>query len=252
MRRVSSSVLLIVVLTFFTHAGPAQGQELVPATGEAYFSITPYLWLVNLSMDATLGSRTLESDVSTSDIFDKLQFGAMGYIEGGKNGWGAFVEPIYAALSDDVTVTVPGVGERELSWDADQLWLDFGGLRQVHRNIWILGGARYYHMDSDVTIGENLENDSSGISTWNGFVGGRVIAPLSQKTHLALRGDVGFGDSETNARFRTALAYFFSSAWAFDVGFDYRKDEFEVDGERVGYVLDTDWYGAVVGVTYRR
>jgi hypothetical protein len=46
--------------------------------------------------------------------------------------------------------------------------------------------------------------------------------------------------------------YFFSSAWAFDVGFDYRKDEFEVDGERIDYVLDTDWYGAVVGVTYRR
>lgn len=252
MNRTLASLLLVVALAF-AHAGPARGQqEAVPSTGEAYFSITPYLWLTNISLEATLGSRTLEADISSSDIFDKLQFGAMAYIEAGKNGWGVFAEPIYAGLSDDVTVNVPEVGERELSWDADQLWLDFGGLRQVHRNVWILGGVRYFYMDSDITIGEDLENDSSGLSTWNGFVGGRVIAPLSQKMQLAARGDVGFGDSDTNGSFRTILIYSFSPAWASDVGFMYRKDKYDVEGDRVTYNLDTDWYGAVLGVTYRR
>ena len=252
MKRIRSSILLSLTL-IFTATGAAQGQqEVVSSTGEAYFSITPYLWLVNLSLDGTLGSRTLEADVSTGDIFEKLQFGAMAYIEGGKGGWGVFAEPVYAALSDDVTVDVPGLGERELSWDADQLWLDVGALRQVHRNVWILGGVRYFMLDNDLVIGDDLENDSGGISTWNGFVGGRVIAPLSERAQFALRGDVGFGDSDANSRVRTAIAYFFSSSWAFDVGFDWRRDNYDVEGDRVDYTLDTDWYGVVIGATYRR
>jgi hypothetical protein len=251
MKRTLPFLLLIAALGF-ARADPAQGQEVIPSTGEAYFSITPYLWLVNLSLDATLGSRTLETTVSTSDLFDKLQFGAMAYIEAGKNGWGVFVEPNYAGMSDEVTVSLPKEGEQELAWDADQLLLDFGGLRQVHRNVWLYGGVRYFYLDSDFTIGETLENDSSGLSTWNGFIGGRVIASLSQKTQLAVRGDLGFGDSDANGRFRAALAYFFSPSWAFDVGFDYRKDDYLVEGDQVTYGLDTDWYGAVVGATYRR
>ena len=251
MKRAIRNVFLIMGLAFIS-AGTVTGQELVPSSGEAYFSITPYLWLVNIGMDATIGSRELETDISTSDIFQNLQFGAMGYIEAGKGGWGVFVEPVYAALSDDVTVEVPVAGERELSWDLDQLWLDFGVVRQVHRNVWILGGARYFMLDTDIVIGDDLENDSSGISTWNGFVGGRIIAPLSQKTQLAVRGDVGFGESDTNGRFRAAIAYFHSPSWATALGFDYRKDDYEVEGERVDYALDTDWYGAVLGLTYTR
>jgi hypothetical protein len=250
MNRTLLSLLLIVALAF-AHAGSARGQEAGSSTSDGYFTITPYLWLINLSLDATLGSHELEADISTSDLFSKIQFGAMAYIEAGKNGWGVFAQPIYSGLSDEGTVDVPDVGEREIAWDIDNLWLDVGGLRQVHRNVWILGGVRYFYLDSDVTI-EDLENDTGGVSTWNGFVGGRVIVPLSPKLHLAVRGDVGFGDSDTNGTFRTALAYFFSPAWAFDVGFDYRKDKYEEEGDQIDYGIDTDWYGAVLGVTYRR
>ncbi|MCK5438845.1 MAG: hypothetical protein KAI97_02825 [Gemmatimonadetes bacterium] len=237
-------------------AAVAAGQAQVPdhSTGQPYLSVTPYLWLANANIDARIGPRALERDLSTSDIFGDLEIGLMAYVEAGKNGWGVFIEPRYVKLSDVTTIDVPVVGPAPLDWEATLVWFDFGGLRQVHDYVWLYAGARYFSLDTELGIVEVVE-DRSEHSWWNGFVGGRVVAPLSPSVQVVGRADYGFGDSDANAQVRGALMYFFSPNWAVDVGFLYVLDEYTTSGDLVDlveYGLDTDWYGAFVGLTYSR
>jgi hypothetical protein len=51
---------------------------------------------------AAIRGRDHEVDVSPGQIFNNLQFGAMGYFEARKDKWGTGVDAVYMALGTDI------------------------------------------------------------------------------------------------------------------------------------------------------
>jgi len=56
------------------------------------YVLAPYLMFASMDGTSKVRGREIEVDVSPSDIFENLQFGAMGYFGTRKGNWGFGVE----------------------------------------------------------------------------------------------------------------------------------------------------------------
>ena len=60
--------------------------------GQVGYVLAPYLMFASMDGTSVVRGREVEVDVSPSDIFENLQFGAMGYFGTRKGNWGFGVE----------------------------------------------------------------------------------------------------------------------------------------------------------------
>jgi hypothetical protein len=107
---------------------PAAAQT---ASEEWRVVVAPYLLGASMNGTAAIRGREVEVDVSASDIFSNLQFGAMGLVVARRGSWGLGADAIWMALGTTV---------RNTNVDFNQGAFAFYGLRR-------LGGA------ADVTFG---------------------------------------------------------------------------------------------------
>ena len=88
-------VLLNSTLMFFLGISTVSAQS--PSSGGAgsdrwEYVVAPYLIFASMDGTSAVRGREVEVDVSPSDIFENLQFGAMGYLGARKGNWGFGVE----------------------------------------------------------------------------------------------------------------------------------------------------------------
>src|SRR5688572_22844662 len=99
-RMVSLGAVFAVVVA--AAATPAHAQ---PASDEWQVFAAPYLMGAAMSGSTTVRGAELEIDLSASDIFSNLQFGAMGLVVARKNHWGFGTDLIWMALGTTVRDT---------------------------------------------------------------------------------------------------------------------------------------------------
>ena len=137
MKRLKTTVSIIMVLIFFTTAYPQEGavagqdraaaaqeDNLLPIYKEGWqFFVAPYVWIpganINLARQGRF-SGTTKVDIPWTDIVPLLfsqVFGAMARVEIWKGRWGFFSETVFIYLSDSVS----GGGSKEISVNPQQL-----------------------------------------------------------------------------------------------------------------------------------
>jgi hypothetical protein len=213
------------------------------------FAATPWLWLVNLSGSLGVLGREVDVEVDTDEIFDALEFGWMSHWEVGKGRAGFFAQPIIAKLGSDGTVQVSTVGPTDAEVDLDMTMLDLGGAYRVGGPFEVVGGVRYFGLDTTIEL-EGLGEEGRDVGWWNGFIGGRVRRDFAERWGVLVHADIGFGESETNYMTQGVLQYRFSPRWGVDFGYKWLHDEVAPEDRRIDW--ESDMYGAVVGVTFRR
>lgn len=264
-------------------ASPVETKPVKPAQDKWEFEVVPYLWMAAMKGDVTIKGVEANVDMSFSDIWNDLTFGAMLKIEARKGRWGIFLDTVYMNLEDDIqgkrTFTGP-LGQRtsEILADADismkQWVLEFGGFYELVKTpvgqdkdkmmyLDLLVGGRYWYLSTDVdvnlvldttgsTIARNISQ--SGSRDWiDPFVGLRTRIQLTKDLMLVLRGDIGgFG---VGSDFSWNAAGYFGykvsdmiSLWA---GYRALGVDYKSGSGNSKFVYDMTFQGPVLGIGFR-
>jgi len=112
-------VIVLVVCLSLAAASPASAQA--PAGDSWKVTILPYLMGASMSGTTTVKGQEVTVDMSASDIFSNLQFGAMGLVVARKGNWGVGGDAIWMALGANGTAPGP-VGVT--ASDGSKTWMD--------------------------------------------------------------------------------------------------------------------------------
>jgi hypothetical protein len=226
-------VALAAGLTGATAANAQQGSPL-------QWSVTPYLWASNTTVDLRLRDQDLGSgELSFNDLLDITDQSFMINVEAGRGRWSAFADLTYLDTTDRDERTLLTVVTR-----SNQSFVDLGAAfwpRGVGSPLSVVGGIRatlfddrYQFLFNDQLLGERRSNNDYV----DVLLGVRYRFPLSDRWSLQTDGNVSFGDSEGTLMARAFLAYSIGGGDRYQVlfGYQYKEAEFKADDLRSDFV----------------
>ena len=177
----------LVFLSILTSPALAQSPGSAGKSSDEWkFTLAPYLILPYMNGTTAVRGREVEVDVSPSEIFSNLQFGAMGYFEARKAKWGAGVDAVYMALGTDIDRPSANV-------DVNQGAYTFLGLRQLNEKVDFLFGVRWNVLQGKIGFkGPLLTGTFEDTKQWvDPIVGLKFKQRISGRWHFTLEGDIG-------------------------------------------------------------
>jgi len=191
-----------------------------------HFLAEPYIMFPYMSGE--IGLRRLPAvnvDASPGDIFSKLQFGTMLYMEANTDKWAITSDLLYMSLSQDITpTTIIESGKA----DAKQWALEFAGLYRMASHLEIGFGGRLNNVQSDLNINRKEIGGvstplSAGISkTWvDPYIVLRVKGDIKDKWLYLFRADAGGAvlGSSFSGQIQGYLGYQFSKLFHMKAGY---------------------------------
>jgi hypothetical protein len=169
-----------------------------PAHAEDSWDHTVFIYGMGAAIDgkAQLGPLEVDVDVSISDLFDALEFGAMAAYRADNGTWSYTVDATFMALggaSKSESGNVLG------KLDVDQLTLMGTVGRRVTPNLEALFSLAYFDLSTKLAVtttnpltGETTTRRAGKDPSWvDPLVGLQFTAPLGERWRLGLRGDIG-------------------------------------------------------------
>jgi hypothetical protein len=223
------------------------------ATNEGWqFQLFPYIWIAGISGHAGIGDIIVDVNSAITDSDVHLNFGFMATFEARKDKLLLVTDlqyanlgtdrprpaaPIFTSASADFKTFVldPKIGYRVAQNSEKGRFLD------------VLGGIRYYHVRSDLTLDSIIvaSRFASASKDWVDVVGGlRGRANLSPKLFLVGKGDVGGGGSKVTYQLFGGLGYQISQRIAVIGG--YR--DLKVDYDKDLFLFDVSLNGPLIGL----
>lgn len=237
------------------------------------FSLTPYIFLpAEVSGDSTVAGQTVSLDFDTSELLDILDFAFATRAEAWKGDFAIILDGNYVDVELDAKTKGPGPfpGGEEVDVDVRQFYLDLLASYRVLKkpynddgDLWtleVMGGGRYNYLKQEInlkeegSLGPGVTTSVGGSETWvDPMVGARVMAMLSERWSMSVRGDIGgFGITDTDL------------TWSLTGGVDYRPWEqtslkfglryYSIDYATTlngaAFAYDVEEYGPFVAVTF--
>jgi hypothetical protein len=160
-------------------ATPAAAQ---PASDDWQVLVAPYLMGAAMSGETTVRGVTVDVDLSASDIFSNLQFGAMGLMVARKGNWGFAADAIWMAL---------GVTVRETNVDFNQGAFAFYGLRRLGPAADVTFGLRINTLQGKLTF-KRPDVTWSQDKTWVDPIAGLTLrTPADRRVQLRVYTEIG-------------------------------------------------------------
>jgi hypothetical protein len=204
--------------------------------GKWHYSITPYLWLPNVSGSATVSkpigtAQRLTANVSPSSLLSNLEAAAMISADARKGEWSIFTDYMYLNFNKvkarGVTVTGPAgnvVDGINLGTDASlkgDVWTLAGGyavIREKNTHMDVFGGFRYLGLDTSINwnlagnlglLPANTGTVSQKRDRWDAIVGakGQLGFGESGKWYAPYYVDVGSGSGNTTWQAMAGVGY---------------------------------------------
>jgi hypothetical protein len=240
---VKRSVFLWVLLALVLPASvtPAHAQT---ASDEWQVVVAPYLMGAAMSGTTTVRGVDLDVDVSASDIFSNLQFGAMGLVVARKGQWGFGADLIWMALGTTV---------RDTNVDFNQGAFAFYGLRELGPAADLTFGARINTLQG--TLGfKGPDIEVSQDKTWLDPIAGLTLRtaagrPVQLRVYTEI-GGFGLGSDFTWQVFPTVGIRLARSA-SLELGYRWLDLDYAT-GEGAGeFRYDVLTQGPVIGFGFR-
>lgn len=217
------------------------------------WSITPYLWGTNTSVDLSFRDRNVGSDdISFRDLMDMMDSAFMVHVEAGKGQWSGFVDLTYLEVSDRdrrQLVTIDSSSTQVYLDAAMAFWP--GGLGS---NLSLYGGMRYTGLDDQFNLkrstdGTLIRKVRSDKGYTDALLGLRYRWDLSRRWSFLAQGDGSFGSSEGTWLLRGLFGYTVGKRDMNKIlfGYQYKEADFE-DGD-LG--LDYTYDGPLAGFSFR-
>ena len=241
---VTVSILLMSCCTFLN---PASAQDTTKVK-KWNFVTDIYLIFPYMKGDIGIGNNiTAPVDATPGDIFSKLKFGGMLYLEAHTKKWAVTSDLIYMSLNQEIT---PGnlwhsgsAGVKQLIWEPAAFYrlasfLEVGAGGRLN-NIQASVDARRKVFPAGTE--EIIENASK---TWfDPIFITRLTADIKDKWLFQFRGDIGgFGvGSDLTWQLQAYAGYRFSKAFRLTAGYRYLSMDYDkgTDTDRFMYNVDT-------------
>jgi hypothetical protein len=246
-------LLACLVLALFAtsvHAQDSDGWD---------WKITPYLWMVGIDGDLSIGPIDQAIDVSFSDIVSDLDIGGSIYAELGKGKHAFHFDYTYLRLKPDPTAlssppfpegaTLSTKMTNNIFEPAYNYRFDGAGGSTA-----LVLGARYLDIEMRMTPSSSgpIGPLKAGPSWWDYFVGVKTHNQISTNWDFDFYGTIGTGGSDLPWTLQAGFARRYSNDNRLILGFrlwniDYSKAEGVLD-QYVG--IDTRFYGFLVGYEF--
>ncbi len=154
-----------------------------------------YVYVMGAAIDgkAQIGPVEVPVDLSVSDVFGALEFGAMAAYRAENDTWSFSADATFMGLAGSDTTEG---GRLNGTIDVDQFTLMGTVGRRVSENTEFLFGLAYFDLSTDLRVtstgGVPVDLAASRDADWiDPTIGLRYNRPISDKWRLNLRGDVG-------------------------------------------------------------
>ena len=218
------------------------------------FTIAPYALIPSMTGDVTVRGHSVEVDVGPGDIVEKLDFGAMLYLEASNQDWAFALDGLYMNLGEKGLTPLT---QRELEVDMKQLAVEARALRRVAPWAEIGIGGRINVLEGGLSVaaGDSILPgfDVSQSKTWfDPLIVARLTVPLESQWHLGFIGDVGgFGiGSDFAWQVYPFVGYRFSKLFELSGAFRAIGMKYEEGSDNELFIYDMVIFGPEVGFLF--
>ena len=220
-------------------------------SGEWRQSIFLYGMGAVIEGDAQIGPVQVPVDVSISDLFDALDFGAMGSYRIENGTWSFSADVTFMDLGFDGTTQQ---GRASASLSTEQLTVMATAGYRVSQNIEALFSLGYFDLSTDLTtrVLEQELSASSSVDWVDPLFGLNYRLPFADKWTFDVRGDFGgFGiGSDLTLHGWVKLTRQNSDAFSWFFGYRYIGYDYETGTGRDFERYDLSQHGPLIGLAY--
>ena len=227
------------------------------------WSFTPYAWLVGGHTDFSVNDRELASNnVTFHDMTLKVDMAAQGHFEGQNGPHGFFVDGTYVNLSTEKDhFILGGTHGLEARTDIKLTMLDLAGIynpSEDGRGLSVIYGARMIYAATIAELDFNASTDldrrfDTNKTLWDGLLGIRYVAPITDHFSTIFRGDVSKGSTEFTWNGMLGFGYAFGdhNRYTALAGYRYMEINFKDRAGDAKFETKTALQGATVGFAFR-
>jgi len=249
--RIDVFLMLLVVLAF-SCKNSIYGQT-ASAEGKWHFLAEPYLMFPYMDGETGIGNNLiLPVEASPSDIFSKLQMGAMLYIEAETDRWAITSDLVYISLNQELT---PGILIHEGDVTAKQLIWEIAGLYRLTSALEVGIGGRVNYLKTSVDGWVNVlpigiePITGSHHKTWfDPILIARFKTDVKDRWLVQLRGDMGgFGvGSDFTWQLQAYAGYQFTKLFQLTAGYRILSTDFASGEAPKDFVFKVNEFGPVI------
>ena len=206
--------------------------------------VAPYFMGAAMSGTTAVRGREVDVDVSASDIFSNLQFGAMGLVVARKGNWGFGADAIWMALGTTV---------RNTNVDFNQGAFAFYGLRRLGSAADLTVGMRVNTLQGQLkfnTLGVDVSQDKTWVDP---LVGLTLRSPGEHRVHARVYTEIGgFGvGSDFTWQVFPTVGFKFTDHFSLEVGYRWLDLDYSTGDGNERFVYDVLTQGPVGGLAFR-
>jgi hypothetical protein len=210
------------------------------------FSVTPYAWMTNIGVDASLGGRqVIDKQIPVSDLLAVLDTIFQGRVEAKRGSFGATIDFFDVTLSDQVSgIALPqGAGRADLTSDVGMTILDVAGLydgKGDGQGFAFLYGSRVLNQRATIDASLGLTAGPTVAQSYvtddwlvDGLAGVRFGQRLSSHWGFQIQADASTGSTDYTWSVAPSLSYAFGKSGRYEVDAGYRRMviDFKQDGD---------------------
>jgi len=248
-RRIAMCSLLAAALV--TSAATGAGAQSADAW---QVTVVPYMMGASMSGTTAVGGQELDIDMSASDIFSNLQFGAMGLVVARKGSWGVGGDALWMSLG--ANGTAPGPLGVTGSADMSQGGFAFYGLRRLGAAADLFFGGRVNYLSANLRLNAPLQVRSVEDSkTWfDPIVGVQLRTPDSGKRwHAQVYTEIGgFGvGSDFTWQIFPTIGVRLTGRASLELGYRWLDIDYETGDDATLFKYDVLTQGPMAGFAFR-
>jgi hypothetical protein len=220
----------------------------LPATAQQGWDwrVTPYLWAGGIEGNAALGPVGRDVDVDFGDVLNVLAGTALLHVEAQNGEHVLFGDLNWLEVEpEDEIATIGGVAEAEM----DSTIIELGYARDSD-GIGFEAGLRYWDFDVEIdpALAAGIMRGDSWVDVFGGF---RHRRDLGSDWSMTTRGNLGAGGADLSVGLEIDFARELKGGNAIVAGVKFIDVDYEKSNVRgIPFVLDTTFFGAVVGFTF--
>jgi hypothetical protein len=244
--------LALVAVAGLATASPAQAQEPAgtqAASGDWRQTVFLYGMGAMIEGDAQVGPLEVDVDVSLSDFFDNLEFGAMAAYRIENGTW---------SFTGDVTYMSLGGGKEgprgltSARLDNEQITVMATAGRRITPHLEALVSLAYFDVNADlrVRVLQQVATANRSADWIDPLIGLKYEVPMRGKWRYTLRGDIGGGGSDLTWHALTKVTRQNSERFGWFVGYRAISYDYQ-DGDGRDYVrFDLLQHGPGAGISF--
>ena len=247
-----SVIALCLILFYGSGLNKVFAQE--KTDGKTWNFLTDiYLLFPNMNGETGIGDLlSVPIDANPGDIFSKLKFGGMLYVEGQTKKWAITSDLVFMNLGNEITETMllhsGTVKANQGIWEA-------AGLYRIFSFMEVGIGGRLNHLKTSIDARRNVfpagteEVIRDNAAWWyDPVIVTRLTADIKDKWLFQLRGDVGgFGiGSDFTWQAQAYVGYRFSKLFQLTAGYRILSIDYQKTTDSEPFVFDIDEFGPVI------